>query len=137
MNTLSSVLSVALVMTSIVSSAAEPSTAPPAQAAANATPAKPATPATAATAATSPAASDAAANDPEATKKLAHSLGYSPRASGDKTVYCRREAVIGTRLETLTCLSAEQVTAMSKRSTDNQDTIAAMQKSLLTQQTKQ
>jgi hypothetical protein len=86
-------------------------------------------------AASTPTGASAAPADPAATKKLAHSMGYSPKDDKGKTMYCKREAVIGTRLETLTCLSEDQVAAMAKRSTDNQDTIAGMQKSLLTQPT--
>ncbi len=101
--------------------------------------AEPAAPSTlskapAATAATSPAVSSAPAtsaavvSDDATLAKQAASVGYKARQQGGKTVYCRKAPEVGTRLETTTCISKEQVSAVLARSQGNKDSIDGMQR---------
>lgn len=71
--------------------------------------------------------------DSAAIAQQAHVLGYSPRLRMGKPVYCKREATLGTRLETMKCYTPEEMTAVAKRSIDNQDSTAAMQRAELTE----
>ena len=98
--------------------AVAPLSAPPAKAP-GASPAPPAAPI-----APAPDAAAAAA----ATAKSAHDLGYSPRVRDGKTVYCRREAKVGTRLEETTCVTPEQVSALVIRAQGNRDSVEDLQR---------
>jgi len=132
------------IFVSALSLAAEPNSAVPSSAPTFATPAvaplaappakapDAAHPATAAAAATpTQPATVAAKLDTEASAKQAKTLGYTPRLRDGKTVYCKRDASIGTRLESLKCLTEDQMTAMWKRHVENQDSVAAMQRTEL------
>jgi hypothetical protein len=98
--------------------AVAPLSAPPAKASG----ASPTSPAVAV--APSPDAAAAAA----ATAKSAHDLGYFPKVRDGKTVYCRKEAKVGTRLETTTCVTPEQVSALVIRAQGNKDSVVDLQR---------
>jgi hypothetical protein len=141
-------LTTAFVMTalwagpSLPAFSAEPQPAPPSSAPTFATPAVPplsapaakapgASPAPpAATAAPSPDAATAAA----VTAKSAHELGYFPRVHDGKTVYCHKEAKVGTRLESTTCVTPEQVSALVLRAQGNRDSVVDLQREAHNQQ---
>ena len=114
-----------------VPSSSAPTFATPAVPSLNAPPARApgASPAPAATAvATSP---DAAA---AATAKAAHVLGYSPRVREGKTMYCRKDAKVGTRFESTTCVTPEQVSALIIRAQGNKDSVVDLQREANNQQ---
>jgi hypothetical protein len=141
-------LTTAVVLTGLLASANLPASSAEAQAAPSssaptfATPAVPplnapparapgANPAPAAIAvAPSPDAAAAAA----ATAKSAHVLGYSPRVRDGKTVYCHKEAKVGTRLELTTCVTPEQVSALIIRAQGNKDSVVDLQREANNQQ---
>jgi hypothetical protein len=104
--------------------AVPPLSAPPARAP-GASPASPA-----AAVAPSPDAAAAAA----ATAKSAHDLGYSPRVRDGKTVYCRKEAKVGTRFESTTCVTPEQVSALVIRAQGNKESVVDLQREANKQQ---
>jgi len=104
--------------------AVAPLSAPPAKAPA-ASPAPPA-------AAVPPSADAAAAA--AATAKSAHDLGYSPRVRDGKTVYCRKETKVGTRFESTTCVTPEQVSALVIRARGNREGVVDLQRGALNQQ---
>ena len=112
-------ISVALCLVTIASLASEPSAPTPSAAPA-------ALPVTQAPKA--PAAADS--SDPAAIAKTAHSLGYKARQLNGKTVYCKTEAGAGSRLNSTTCLSEDQVTAAAKRSDGNKDNIEALKRGI-------
>ena len=85
-----------------------PASATAVQAPAAATPAQPPAAATPATAPTGPTA--VAAPDAAATAKAAHALGYSPKQRSGKLVYCKAEASVGTRLQSMKCFTEEEMT---------------------------
>jgi len=92
-------------------------------AAATAAPAAPA-----ASTLTTPAADDAAA-----TAKTARDLGLAARQSNGSTVYCHSEAQIGTRLQTTTCYTKEQLPALAKRTLGNQEAVESLRRKSLVQ----
>ncbi len=69
--------------------------------------------------------------DVEATLKGARSLGYVPRNHHGTIVYCRSEPQIGTRLESTTCISQEQVASAVQRTVGNRDSVEDMQRKSL------
>jgi hypothetical protein len=71
--------------------------------------------------------------DAEATMKAARSLGYVPRNHKGTIVYCRSEQQIGTRFESTTCISQEQVASAVERTVGNRDSVEDMQKKSLLQ----
>ena len=77
---------------------------------------------------------DAAAPSPDAAveaaaiAKSAHNLGYSPRVRDGKTVYCRKESKVGTRLELTTCVTPEQVSALVIRAQGNRESVVDLQR---------
>jgi len=82
------------------------------------------------------AAAPAAAtnSDPAALAKAAASVGYNkPRQRDGKTVYCRKAADIGTRLESTSCITQEQVSAVLQRSQGNKDSVEGLQRAFLNQ----
>ena len=127
---------------SLPASTAEPQPAPPSSAPTFATPATaPLSAPTPKTPGASPAPSAAAvAPSPDAaaaaaaTAKSAHNLGYSPRVRDGKTVYCRKEAKVGTRLETTTCVTPEQVSALIIRAQGNRESVVDLQRESHNQQ---
>ncbi len=76
-------------------------------------------------------ATPAAATDAATVAKQAKTLGYSPRTRDGKTVYCKRDASIGTKIETVKCLDEDQMNAMWTRHIGNQDSVAALQRTEL------
>ena len=68
-----------------------------------------------------------------ATLNAARALGYVPRNHNGTIVYCRSESQIGTRMQSTTCISEEQVAAAVQRSVGNRDSVEAMQKKSLLQ----
>jgi hypothetical protein len=135
-------LTTAFVMTSLLAGASlpalstEPGPAPPSSAPTFATPAVAplsAPPAKAPGASPAPSAT-AVAPSPDAaaaaavTAKSAHDLGYFPRVQDGKTVYCRKEAKVGTRLEETTCVTPEQVSALVIRAQGNRDSVVDLQR---------
>lgn len=128
---------VALSLVAFATMAADPpapgaATAPKAPGAATAVQTPAAVPATGAPA----AAAQASANDSIAIAKQAHILGYSPRSRAGKTVYCKAEASLGTRLESMKCFSEQEMTAVVQRSIANQDSVAKMQRTELYEENK-
>lgn len=122
-------------------SSSEPQPAPPSSAPTFATPAVPplsAPPAKVPGASPTPPAAavapspDAAAS--AATAKAAHDMGYSPRVRDGKTVYCRKEGKVGTRLESTTCVTPEQVSALVIRAQGNREGVVDLQREALNQQ---
>jgi hypothetical protein len=71
--------------------------------------------------------------DAEATIKAARSLGYVPRNHQGTIVYCRTEPQIGTRLESTTCISQEQVASAVERAVGNRDSVEDIQRKSLLQ----
>ena len=78
--------------------------------------------------ATAPVTDDAAAM-----MAAARSLGYVPRTHNGTIVYCRTEPQIGTRVQSTTCISQEEVASAVQRSVGNRDSVEAMQKKSLLQ----
>ena len=72
-------------------------------------------------------------DDAAATMAAARSLGYVPRTHNGTIVYCRTEPQIGTRVQSTTCISQEQVASAVQRSVGNRDSVEAMQKKSLLQ----
>ena len=68
-----------------------------------------------------------------ATLNAARGLGYVPRNHNGTIVYCRSESQIGTRMQSTTCISEEQVAAAVQRSVGNRASVEAMQKKSLLQ----
>ncbi len=68
-----------------------------------------------------------------ATLEVARSLGYAPRVHNGTVVYCRKDAALGTRFESTSCISQEQVAAAAMRTTGNQASIADAQRHSLSQ----
>lgn len=127
------VISVALLLVATASLAADPPAAPAAPQTPAAAPQAPAAAPTAPSAAITPAAAPAAPKTPAtpdaaATAKAAHDLGYSPRQRSGKTVYCKAEAEIGSRLSSTKCFTPEEMSAVVLRSIQNQDSVAHMQR---------
>ena len=60
-------------------------------------------------------------------------MGYSPKTRDGKKVYCKRDAELGTRLESWKCLPEYQVALLAKSEADNRNTAAEMQLKNLTQ----
>jgi hypothetical protein len=58
-------------------------------------------------------------------------LGLTPRQHGDTTVYCRTEAAIGTRLQTMTCYTRDELPALAKRMVGNQEAVEDIRKKSL------
>ena len=56
---------------------------------------------------TTPAKSDDSVS--EADDKYLRALGYKPEIRSNGRYYCRREALVGSRLETRVCATAEQL----------------------------
>jgi hypothetical protein len=103
--------------------AVEPSQAsPPASAEAPAAPPASSTTSTAAPAAKRPTKViliDNTPNDEQLKQILAR--GYRPEGKGDKVLYCRKEAQVGTRFETKTCRTSQRILedeAMGKAATE-------------------
>lgn len=69
--------------------------------------------------------------DVEATLKGARALGYVPRNHHGTIVYCRSEPQIGTRLESTTCISQEQVASVVQRTVGNRESVEDMQRKSL------
>ena len=109
--------------------------APPAPVAAAVVAAAPAAKAPA-TAAKAPAAAAVPSADDVATATMAHDLGLAAKHRDGKTVYCRSESPLGTRLPTLTCYFKEQLPALAKRSQQNQESVATAQRDSLVEPNK-
>ena len=90
----------------------------------------------AARAAKAPAAAAVPSADDVATATMAHDLGLAAKHRNGKTVYCRSEAPLGTRLPTLTCYFKEQLPALAKRSQQNQESVATAQRDSLVEPNK-
>lgn len=78
-----------------------------------------------------------ATTDAAATAKAAHSLGFVQKQRDGKTVYCKADASLGTRLASMTCYTPEEVMAVVQRDIANRDSVAAMQRAHLTEASKQ
>lgn len=70
-----------------------------------------------------PAASAPAADDDQASIKAAQQLGLKPKKRGNTMVYCRTEASVGSRFETTTCYSKDQLVALAERSRGNREAV--------------
>jgi len=126
MNTRAPAVTLPLCLLTLAVSAAEPQ-APPSANPATAT-------ASAAPTAAVPAASAAPkADDPAALAKAAATQGYKPRQRDGKTVYCRKESKVGTRFESTTCITQEQVAAVVKRGEGNRDSVEELQHRFMNQ----
>ena len=68
-----------------------------------------------------------------ATRKSARVLGLKPRNKAGTEVYCKSSAQIGTHMETLNCYTSDQVAELQKRTQQNQDDVATMQRASLTE----
>ena len=108
--------------------AAAPAASPPAPVAV--------TTAAAAPAVKAPAAAAVPSADDVATATMARELGLAAKHRDGKTVYCRSEAPLGTRLPTLTCYFKEQLPALAKRSQQNQESVATAQRDSLVEPNK-
>jgi hypothetical protein len=83
-----------------------------------------------------PAAAPAPVQDPAEIVKAAHAMGYLPRLRNGKTVYCKPDAELGTRLQHLSCYTGEEMTAVVHRSQSNQESLAQMQRLQLYEENK-
>lgn len=63
----------------------------------------------------------------------ARSLGYVPRTHNGTIVYCRTEPQIGTRVQSTTCISQEQVASAVQRSVGNRVSVEDLQRKYLNQ----
>jgi hypothetical protein len=131
-------IAVALFVGATATLAAEPPPAAAAPAAPKSSAAGPAAESTVAAASSpaAPSATAAAANDAAATAKAAHTLGYVPKSRNGKLVYCKPEASLGTRLQHMSCFSEDEMTAVVRRSVENQDSLARTQRTELYQEGK-
>ena len=128
----------ALACASLPVLAGTPESAPPSSAPTFSTPAvaplsAPASTAPITKAPTGPGAAPAPM-DAAATAKAAHALGYDQKQRDGKTVFCKKESPIGSHLQTTTCVTPEQVSAIVLRSQENKDSVSAMQRSELATQ---
>jgi hypothetical protein len=97
---------------------------PPAPTSAPATQAATATEAAAApAAAASSTQSEAAKQADEAQAKRLHAQGYRPEVHNGVTVYCRKEAQIGTRFETKNCAPGDQIERAAQEAKDGLQTM--------------
>jgi hypothetical protein len=116
--------------------AADPPAASPAAATASESQQKPAdaAPAAAAPAAAAPSTVPAADADAQKAKsgptdadiKRLRAQGYRPVVQNGVTVYCRKEAQLGTRFETPTCGSAEDIQKLADESKDATNRVQRM-----------
>ncbi|HEY1313233.1 MAG TPA: hypothetical protein VGE92_05120 [Steroidobacteraceae bacterium] len=104
--------------------AADPPSPPAQNATAAATPAAPAV-SSASTSPATPAAAPTAAKTDAATSgstetqvKTLRAAGYKPETHNGQTLWCRREAQIGTRFETKSCGTADDLERQTKESQD-------------------
>ena len=72
-------------------------------------------------------------DDAAAMMAAARSLGYVPRTHNGTIVYCRTEPQIGTRVQSTTCISQEQVASAVERSVGNRDSVEDLQRKSLNQ----
>jgi hypothetical protein len=118
--------------------AVEPASSPAAtQSAASQSSAAPSAAATAATASATPAPGDSKQEDASkdvllaAQIKRVRSAGYKPRKMKDGTqVYCKTEAVIGSRFERESCDTADN---LDKSIRDSKDLVESMQRQTMSQ----
>ncbi len=73
----------------------------------------------------------AAHMDSAAIAKAASEVGYKPRQQDGKTVYCRKASAVGTRFESTTCLTEEQVAGAVQRSNGNKETLDTLRRAEL------
>lgn len=74
-------------------------------------------------AATTPAASDVPAEAPkevdrEKQAKRLRAMGYRPKVQNGRTIYCRSEAILGSRFEKSICGSADDIDKATQNSKD-------------------
>jgi hypothetical protein len=120
-------LSISLLPLSLVN-AGEPDvkTSPPAQTSqASSAPASATAPAVAVNA----AADTAKDGDQEGQVKRLRAMGYRPKMVNGTTMYCRGEAVLGSRFEKQRCGTADD---LDKATRNSQDTVGDIQRSALT-----
>jgi uncharacterized protein involved in type VI secretion and phage assembly len=99
--------------------------------------AEPAAPATPATAVATPAAQADASKGAEAAKtqsaeldaqaKRLRAAGYKPKVQNGQTVYCRKEAVVGSRFPQEVCGSAESIDKVTQNGKDLADDVQRKQ----------
>ena len=105
--------------------ATSPAPAPAAPATTQHPQSPPATPQSATAAASATAPVDAAAALAAARDKRLRNLGYKPEKRRGETLYCRSEALVGTRFPTKVCATAEQLDQMT---TDDKDAAMRLQR---------
>jgi len=131
MNTRAPAVTLSLYLLTLAVSAAEPQALPSPS---TATAPLSAAPTSAGPTAAAPAAAAAPkADDPAALAKAAATQGYKPRQRDGKTVYCRKESKVGTRFESTTCITQEQVAAVVKRGEGNRDSVEELQHRFMNQ----
>ena len=71
--------------------------------------------------------------DLDALTKAARTQGYVPRSHNGTIVFCRSEPEIGSRLESTSCISQDDVANVVQRALGNQDSVDSMQRKSLLQ----
>ena len=83
-----------------------------------------------ATSATAPAPA-AQSTDSAALAKAAATVGYKPKQQDGHTVYCRRSQDADSRLNSTTCMTADQMVALVQRAKGNKDGVDELQRRML------
>lgn len=75
-----------------------------------------------------PAGATPAGDQAVAQVKAARALGYLPRRSDEGTVYCRKEAVVGSRFTKDTCIKEDQIADVVQRAINDQGKLETLQR---------
>ena len=67
-------------------------------------------------------------NDPAAAKEAARTLGYQARKRNGATIYCRNEAVIGSRFRKEICIAEDRIADVVQRAINDQHMVESIQR---------
>ena len=67
-------------------------------------------------------------NDPAAAKDAARTLGYQARKRNGATMYCRNEAVIGSRFRKEICIAEDRIADIVQRAINDQHMVESIQR---------
>ena len=66
--------------------------------------------------------------DPAAAKEAARTLGYQARKRNGATMYCRNEAVIGSRFRKEICIAEDRIADVVQRAINDQHMVESIQR---------
>ena len=67
-------------------------------------------------------------NDPSAVREAARTLGYQARKRNGATMYCRNEAVIGSRFRKDICIAEDRIADVVQRAINDQHMVESIQR---------